>query len=45
MNGEDKWSEKILGFDHSSTVSNEHYEQDLIKLAEDKKALHVLDTN
>ena len=35
ING-DQWSEKILGFDHSSTISNEHYEQDLIKLAGDQ---------
>jgi len=25
-----------LGFDHSSTVSNDNYEQDLIKLAGEK---------
>ena len=35
--GGDQWSEKILGFDHSSTITNEHYEQDLIKLAGKKK--------
>mgnify|MGYP001177785904 CR=1 FL=1 len=37
MNGGDQWSEKILGFDHSSTISNDNYEQDLIKLAGEKK--------
>lgn len=37
MNDKDQWSEKLLGFDHSSTISNEHYEQDLIKLAGEKK--------
>lgn len=26
-----------MGFDHSSTISNEHYEQDLIKLAGENK--------
>jgi hypothetical protein len=26
MNDKDQWSEKLLGFDHSSTISNEHYE-------------------
>lgn len=26
ITGGDQWSEKILGFDHSSTISNENYE-------------------